>query len=306
MDDFLTIGIDVGGTNFRIGTLNSDGEILFFEKNSSRIFDEGDVTEIMAAEIGKYMLRCQTGDRVRAVAVGIPSLVSRDKRRVISTPNLRGFDNLDFADGLEKRLGIPVYLDRDVNFLLQNDIAALGLDKRKTILGFYVGTGFGNAIYINGSFYSGKNGAAGELGHIPLFGITERCTCGNAGCCETRCSGRYLEQLCEKYFRSTPVRNVFKEHPNSPILKEYVRNLAVPIAAEINILDPDYAVLAGGVLFMEDFPKDILLSSVREKLRKPYPFENIDLRFSVHTQQSGVFGGARYARTMLEAADAVK
>ena len=297
--DFLTIGIDIGGTNFRIGAVNGKGEITGFEKNSSRIFDSGDVIEIMADEIEKYMKRYGITENVRAVGVGIPSMVSKDKKRIVSTPNLKGFDNLDFVDRLEEKIEMPVFLDRDVNFLLQNDISCLKLDASKTILGFYVGTGFGNAVYINGSFYTGKNGAAGELGHIPFLDITEHCTCGNIGCSEVRCSGKYLEKLCEEYFPDSLIRNVFKEHPDDPILLKYVSDLAVPIATEINILDPDYIILAGGVLYMEGFPKKVLVKSIHEKTRKPYPEANLDIRFSEHTQQSGVYGSAEFARLSL-------
>lgn len=301
----LTIGIDIGGTNFRIGTVDENGEIQNFEKNSSRIFDNGDVVETMAHAVKGYMERYGVSDKVCAVGVGIPSLVSKDKRTIISTPNLKGFDNIRFADALEEKLSLPVYLDRDVNFLLQNDISRLKLDKTKTILGFYVGTGFGNALYIEGKFYAGKNGAAGELGHIPLMDIEEKCTCGNIGCSEVRCSGRYLELLTEKYFPGTLIRNVFKEHPNHPILLKYVKDLAVPIATEINILDPDYAVLAGGVLYMEGFPKEVLLEAIHEKARKPYPESNLDIRFSEHDQQSGVYGSGEFARMQFLAAQAV-
>lgn len=250
-----TIGIDIGGTNFRIGTVTEDGRVLNFEKNSSRVFDEGDVVETIYENIISYMKRYGITDSVKAVAVGIPSIVSKDKKVIISTPNLRGFNNIRFSDILGEKLGLPVYLDRDVNFLLMNDINKLNVDKSKTVLGFYVGTGFGNAIYINGSLYAGKNGAAGELGHIPFIDIKDVCTCGNVGCSETRCSGKYLEFLAQKYFPDTEIKDVFKYHADDPILIKYVEDLAIPIATEINILDPDYSILAGGVFIYGKFPQ---------------------------------------------------
>lgn len=298
--DPLTIGIDIGGTNFRIGTVNRNGAVDHFEKHSSRMFDDGNVVEVLAHAVIGYMERCGVTQYVKAVGVGVPSIVSRDKQTILSTPNLKGFDDLRFADALGEKLGLPVFLDRDVNFLLLHDIRQLGLDPAKTILGFYVGTGFGNALYLEGHLYAGKNGAAGELGHIPLFGLEERCTCGNFGCSEVRCSGRYLEHLAETHFPGTKIRNVFKAHPNHPILLEYVRNLAIPIAAEINILDPDHAVLAGGVLAMLDFPKEILLESIRARLRRPYPAQNADIRFTEHTQESGVCGSGLFAAARIQ------
>ena len=75
----LTLGIDIGGTNFRLGAVDEEGNISHFEKNSSRVFDTGDVVEIIHKEIEDYMDRYGIRDSVRAAAVGIPSIVSKDK-----------------------------------------------------------------------------------------------------------------------------------------------------------------------------------------------------------------------------------
>lgn len=298
----LTIGIDIGGTNFRIGTVNARGEVLDFETNSSRMFDHADVIEVLSHAVMGYMERHDLRGKISGVGVGVPAIVSKDKQTILSAPNLKGFDNLRFADALSEKLTLPVFLDRDVNFLLRNDMRKLALPADKTVLGFYVGTGFGNAIYLDGRFYAGKNGAAGELGHVPLLDVEERCTCGNMGCSEVRCSGRYLELLAAKHFPNTPIRQVFAAHPNDPVLLKYVQDLAVPIATELNILDPDYAVLAGGVLYMPGFPQETLLESVREKVRRPYPAKNLDIRFTEHNQQSGVCGGGIHAQLQLASA----
>ena len=301
----LTIGIDIGGTNFRIGTVDAAGNVEDFESHSSAMFRKEDAAEVLAHVILGYMERYALRGRIRGVGVGVPAVVSRDKRLVRSAPNLPGFDSLALPALLEEQMCLSVFLDRDVNLLLRSDMHTLLLEPDKTVLGFYIGTGFGNAIYLDGGFYAGKNGAAGELGHIPMLDLTETCPCGNVGCCEVRCSGKYLEVLAAKYFPETAIRNVFKEHPNHPILLKYVEDLAVPIATEINILDPDYAVLAGGVLYMAGFPKDVLVKAIHEKTRKPYPESNLDLRFSEHDQQSGVYGSGEFARMQFSAAKAV-
>lgn len=85
----FTIGIDIGGTNFRIGMVGRDGEIINFEKNSSRIFDKGDVIETLYLNISDYMKRYNAADSIKAIAIGLPSMVSKDKKTVISTPNLK-------------------------------------------------------------------------------------------------------------------------------------------------------------------------------------------------------------------------
>ncbi len=291
----LTLGIDIGGTNFRLGAVDENGNISHFEKNSSKIFDGGNAVKILADEIKAYLEKYSLKEKVQAVGIGIPAIVSADKRKIISAPNLKGFDGLELVRDLEKELNLKVFLDRDVNFLLQADLENLGLPKSKTTLGFYVGTGFGNAIFICGRFYAGKNGAAGELGHVPLYDVTDECTCKNVGCAETRCSGKYLEELCKKHFPNSKIRNVFSEHPLSRVLSKFVTDLALPIATEINILDPDYVVISGGVVEMADFPKDVLKKAVIEKSRKPFPSQNLEILFPVHNQQSGILGAGSFA-----------
>jgi len=210
-----------------------------------------------------------------------------------------GQGGIDFGDlgfgSFEEYFGFPVYVDRDVNFLLHNDIAKLGLLGETTVLGFYIGTGFGNAISIGGRLYSGSNGVAGELGHVPIIDSTDVCTCGNVGCIETRCSGKALEELAAQHFPDTDIKKVFKKHKNSPVLKKFVRDLAIPIATQVNILDPDCCIIGGGVVDMEDFPKEVLTDSVKFYTRKPYPEKNLTLIFTKHDQQSGVFGSGDFA-----------
>lgn len=288
------IGIDIGGTNLRIGTVDENGELTNFERKSSVELLEGDAVKNLGEEILSYIGRYALGRKIIGISVGVPSIVSKDKSFVYSTPNLRGLDNIDLGNLLMEYTKVPVCVDRDVNYLLYHDIKKYNLDPKheKTILGFYLGTGFGNAVYINGRLHVGKNGAAGELGHIPLSGITEVCTCGNIGCVETRCSGRHLTKLHEQYFKDTDISDIFVKHKEEPVIQEYIDLLAIPICAEINILDPDYVILAGGVMDMKDFPMERLIRKIKERTRKPYPSENLEFIFQDHPQNCGVIGGA--------------
>ncbi len=79
-----------------------------------------------------------------------------------------------------------------------------------------------------------------------------------------------------------------------------MRDLAIPIATEINILDPDYSIIAGGVTFMEGFPKEVLIEAVHRMARRPYPEQNLEIMFTEHDQQSGIYGSGIYAHRMLK------
>lgn len=287
------IGIDIGGTNFRMGCVAKDGQLRCCEKKSSVFMRKEGAVDILWGEIAAYMDKYSLKGEVLAVSVGVPSAVSRDKSFVYSTPNLKGLENIDLGRLLEERLGIRVYVDRDVNYLLCHDIKkhSLDLNRDKTILGMYLGTGFGNAIYINGRFHGGKNGVAGELGHIPLYGLKETCPCGNEGCAELRCSGAQLQRIRSQYYPHTGIGEIFTNHRKDPAIQEYVESLSYPISTEITILDPDFVVMGGGVMIMKDFPMEDLICQVKKRTRHPYPSENLEFIIPEHTQMSGVAGG---------------
>ncbi|MEY8353299.1 allose kinase [Lachnospiraceae bacterium 54-53] len=287
------IGIDIGGTNFRLGCVAEDGELSHFEMKSSAPLLKAGAWEVLSREILNYMNRYSLEGEVEAVAVGIPSAVSKDKSFVYSTPNLKGLENMDLGHLLERSLGIRVFVDRDVNYLLCHDIKKYGLDpdRDKTILGMYLGTGLGNAIYICGNFHAGRNGVAGELGHIPFYHIKEACPCGNEGCVELRCSGAHLQRICNKHYPNTDIGEIFTRHRDENPVREFLDYLAYPISTEITILDPDYVVMGGGVMTMRDFPMDYLIRQVKKRARHPYPSENLRFVFPEHTQASGVSGG---------------
>ena len=146
MDEIFTLGADIGGTNFRLGIVSSTGEIVSFDRKPSSVLHENAVKNL-AAEIKDHISTNGYAERISAVAVGLPSLIDKSRSTVLSTPNLKGFDNIPLKTELQKILSIPVFIERDVNFLLQNDMEKLGIKNEENVLGFYVGTGFGNSVF---------------------------------------------------------------------------------------------------------------------------------------------------------------
>lgn len=291
------LGLDIGGTNIRAGLVYADLSLRGFEMTSSMElfrFSGGEIQDL-AAYVRSYCTRNLKSGLPGAVSVGFPSTINKEKTKVLSTPNLPGFDNLAVVELLQRELGIPVYINRDVNLLLMSDMHLHGLPKDALVIGCYIGTGLGNAISINGEILTGKNGVAGELGHVPVLGSKRACHCGNTGCMETIASGKYLEELQAEYFPEDEIFSLFTKHADSPVLREYVENLSVPVAMEVNIFDPDYVILGGGVLMMQDFPMELLKEYIVLHTRKPLPHDNLEIIISKQNQESGVIGAGMYA-----------
>ena len=294
MDKQLILGIDIGGTNLRMGVVDEDYTLSGFERFPTERIMEGNALDSLAAEVKSYCQRCGLAGQIAIIALGVPSVVHKNHSYVYSTPNIPGLDGIDMGAELEKRLGIPVYVDRDVNFILAHHIRKYGLDPEgnRTILGCYLGTGFGNSLYIDGRIHVGCHGVAGELGHIPLYGVEDVCSCGQTGCVETRIGGRYLQKLTARLFPDCYIGDVFVKHGDAPEIRQFVRDTAIPIATEVTLLDPDFVILGSGVFAMRGFPLEELMAEVRRRSRHPYPAEDLHFVVAEDSQTAGVLGGA--------------
>lgn len=295
------LGLDIGGTNIRAGIVDEHGAMSNFIMEPSTVLFSGnkDPIDVLHGYVLKYCERFLGGELPLAVSIGFPSALSKDKTTLLSTPNLPNLNGLNVVEPLRERLEVPIFIDRDVNLLLLCDIAENKLDTSGIIIGYYVGTGLGNAVMLCGELLSGKNGVAAELGHIPIKNGREVCGCGNVGCMETVVSGRHLEEIMATHYPGEPVQEAFTKFAGDDVMTDFVDWIAIPLATEINIFDPNYIILGGGVLQMADFPVETLMRSIHRYTRKPEPDNSLKIFFSSGKQESGVIGAGIYAMQKL-------
>ena len=290
----VVAGVDIGGTNIRIGLVSMEYELLeFVILPSERMLLRDSPLDIITEEIHELLGRGSY--ELAAVSIGIPSLINNSGNGPISSPNLKFLDNCDLVTPLRKSIFCDVFLNKDSNLLMLHEITVNNINGDETVIGVFFGTGIGNGVWVHGKLLQGKNSAACELGHIPVWRSEARCACGNKGCIECIASGKRLEAICAEVFPGTDIGDVFAEHWPHPVLKEFVESMSLPVATEINIFNPDYVILGGGIIYMDQFPMETLLEEIKKKVRKPMPAENIRILFSKCKQETGVLGAAMYA-----------
>lgn len=293
------ISLDIGGTHLRIGAVDTTGRLRHFQKGAIDVLGTGrNPLDRLAEFIARYIHDHVPGKPV-ALALAFPCLVDPTRKIVYAGPNLRQFDRINVVDPLAAWFGIPVFLDKDANRLLYWDILENQIPHHEIVLGFYVGTGLGNAIYLHDEFLSGKHGVAGELGHIPFPNATRRCGCGNTGCAELYAAGQALRRIADESFPGTNITDIFVHHHNARPIQRYLQTLALPLTAEINVFDPHHIILGGGVIGMKGFPRGDLERYLRRHLRKPFPAADLHIHYSTNSDQAGVLGGAHQALAAL-------
>lgn len=300
MEKTYVVGIDIGGTNFRIGAVTEELKTLHFRKIPvTEVFHTPDAMGDLRQYLQDYFARLkEEGIVPDAMAIGFPATLDRDRQVVMQAPNVAFMENLPVREELSRAFQIPVYIERDVSLALLYDREKYRLQDCGILVGCYFGTGIGNAIAIEGRLLVGRNGTAGELGHIPVDGSTEHCGCGNEGCMENLAGGKYLARLCREVYPDTGIGDIFTEHGEEPLLRQFVDRIAMTVATELNILNPDAMVIGGGVPNMKDFPSEYLMERLKARARKPYPAEDLPVIFAEDMENKCVLGAALYARQM--------
>jgi allose kinase len=292
----VVAGVDMGATHIRLCLQTVTGEVLHCEKRRTAETIGNGVVEGITGLL--QQLFAQHNARCYGLVMGFPALVGKDKRTIISTPNLPLTPDalLGLADQLEASLGCPVEFSRDVNLQLSFDVQENNLADQE-VLAAYLGTGMGFAVWLNGAPWIGAHGVAGELGHIPQGDMQQHCGCGNPGCLETVCSGLALRRWYEQQPRGYELGDLFAHALNEPFVQALLDHAARAIATSINLFDPDAVILGGGVMDMPSFPREALIAATRRHVRRPLPYEAVRFISASSSSFNGAQGAAALARS---------
>ncbi|WP_155058802.1 ROK family protein [Streptomyces blattellae] len=184
-------GIDIGGTTTHVVLCAPDYGVLD-RVGVPTPAAEGGTAMIGAALDALRLLLDRTPARLLGVGVGAAGLVDvRAGRILVASDSFQGWAGFAVTTAVEQALGVPAFLDNDVNAFLRGEVAKGAAVGGTHVLGMTLGTGVGGALWLDGALYDGPHGAAGEIGHVPGFGDLP-CTCGGRGHLETVASGRSI------------------------------------------------------------------------------------------------------------------
>lgn len=304
--DRVIIGIDLGGTNLRIGAVTPKNEIKAPSVLKSSIIANAQKPVEKLCEIITEYQKNNGIKEIDAISIGVPSSVANDKETVICTTNIRDntgkivFLNRNIAREMKEYFHIPVFVNNDVNNILSYDIAVNQLEKQKIVIGIYIGTGVGASAVIDGRPLEGKDGAEFDLGHIPYYKGDALCSCGKRGCCECYASGWRLQEIRKQYFPDTKIGDLFIYHKDKEPMKEFLDACAHIFAVMATIFNPSTLIAGGGVLEMKDFPRMEFEQAVYNKTGRDVTSYGFDFVYSEDFMGKGIIGAAIFARSKMK------
>jgi glucokinase len=184
-------GVDIGGTTTQI-VLCTDGLTVLDRAEITTPATQGGQAMIAAVLDALRPVLDRAPAPLAGVGVGAAGVVdTRTGRILVASDSFRGWAGFPVTATIEAALGVPAFLDNDVNAFLRGEVSRGAAAGEPDVLGMTLGTGVGGALWTGGTLLVGPHGAAGEIGHIPGFGDLP-CSCGGRGHLETLASGRSI------------------------------------------------------------------------------------------------------------------
>lgn len=264
MANIQTIGIDVGGTNLRLGVFEECGliEERRFEANFSAICNTHQPTQawqtiltVMAESIQSVI---QLYPTIKTVGVGFPGFIEPITNNIESSPNLPGLKNVNLADDLTQMLNHTMGLDCHVVVVNDANAAAYGeycLAGKPAggLIYTGLGTGVGGGLIIQGKPYAGQHGCAMEIGHMIVKPNGRECGCGNKGCMEQYASASGVKKsyfdATQKDCSAADIAHMASEGDIAAINAYEVaaQSLAQALASILKVIDVQTIIVGGGL-----------------------------------------------------------
>lgn len=289
------IGVDLGGTNCRLGVVNGDGDIVHqetFAVGSERTHKA--IVNLLAKKINEICSTPANGlvaggakYEVRGAGVGAPGIIDFGRGTIIRSPHYPAWHNFELRKELSDALGMKVVLDNDANMIANGELWKGAGRGHNNFIMITLGTGIGGGIIADGRVFHGDEGFAGEIGHQVMQFDGQKCDCGGRGCWETIVSinglkwlagtsddprkDNFLKRFHGDAEKITP-KSLFELAGDGDIFagvvwKKFGAYLGAGIASLVNVLGIHTVVIGGGISHAWDF---FIGEAKREIARRTY------------------------------------
>ncbi len=260
------IGVDLGGTAIKMGRFLSDGTCL--ESISLATPQPANPQPVVKA-IASGVNQLNQDRTCSAIGLGVPGSTDTTRRIAKKSINLPSWDNVSVADWLEAQTGLPTMLENDANCAAIGE-AWLGAGKQfKDFILLTLGTGVGGGIFLDGKLFTGRCGAAGELGLITLNFDGFPCRSGNQGSLEQYAS---IGSVIRNTGKQPAEIGRFAESGDKTALAfwhNYGRTLGAGLASLIYVLTPEAVIIGGGISASSRFFLPSTLKEIERRVVSP-------------------------------------
>ena len=305
------LAFDIGGTKILGAIFDEKKDIVYrLKKKTKEAGDDAANVEKMIISVVEDMIN-DSGIKkkdFKAIAAGAPGVIDQGAGIILTSPNLPWTD-YDIKSSIEKKFDIPFYIGNDVNVGVLGEWKYGVAKGYKNVVGFFVGTGMGGGLILDGKMFTGNKYKAAEYGHMILDPEGPLCGCGQRGCLEAFSSKKGMSSyILQQTARGR--KNMLAETIENGVFKS--KNLKKAIAAKdtvtleavdrachylaiatgnmINTISPDIVVYGGGVMeAVGDFFMEKILAEV-DRYCMPSIRNTVELKKAALGDDSNIYG----------------
>jgi len=288
----IKIGIDLGGSKFRIGLVNSKYELI---GGSIRVsIDDTTDSEKLISQITDSVnsildANGLTTRDIAGVGIGSPGPLDPETGTILETSNLAYLRGYPLGKKLKEALSLDIVIGNDANcFVLGQQLAGAAVGFHN-VFGITLGTGFGCGLIIDGDLFEGSTGTAGEYAKSPYLD----------GVFEDYISGRGLKMIYKKLSGKIKLKRPFQIEDEArsgssaaiETFQEFGSHIGNSLAYVVNLIDPELIVIGGSIAHAYD----LFIDSVKETLLKniyKIPAEHLTIRPAVNGELNALIGAA--------------
>lgn len=193
-------GADIGGTSVKLGLFTNDGRLVEKWEIPTRTANGGVhvLPDVAQSIISTMELHGIWADQVAGIGIGVPGPVD-DSFTVNKCVNL-GWGVLNIKEQMNVLLpDVPnVAAGNDANVATLGELWQGGGQGNQSAVMLTLGTGVGGGVVLDGKIVAGRNGGAGEIGHMTVEpDETVPCSCGKSGCLEQYASANGIVRMAK-------------------------------------------------------------------------------------------------------------
>lgn len=300
----FAIGVDLGGTNLRVGLVDADGQVLRATNvpSSTGLPPETNLTYL--GDVIEGLLAAAPGERaaLRGIGIGTSGPVDTSTGLIDNPFTLPAWSGVSLRAPLAERFDCRVWIDNDASAAALGEYwrgAGMGSERLAMVT---IGTGIGGALVVAGRAYHGAHGFHPEVGHHIVDPSGPACYCGASGCWESLIAGPAIARAwtevlrareddvagtSEDFFAAMRAGDAEAQRLGATIS----RYLGLGLQNVVAFYAPDVTVLGGGVARHFDLLEPGLRAVLAEAVGCQPP-GGMAVRASLLADAAGILGAA--------------
>ncbi len=314
------IGVDIGGTNIKVGVVSSLGEtICKLEVPSILTAGPGVGLEHLYRTITNVVADSEVPwEDIGGIGVAAPGTMDIPNGIVFHPFNLEGWKNLPLRNLIAEKFNKKTILQNDANAAAYGEYWKGAARDARSLMFWTLGTGIGGGIVMDGKIITGAHSHAGECGHIIIqMQGGPKSPHGIHGSLELYAGARALVRRCEAALVSG-ARSIINDQLKAgqtltPLLiaacasegdelanrlvMETATYLAIGSVNIIHTINPEMILIGGAMTFGKDDTElgQRFIQTLRQEVKAhtfPIPAERTQIEYAALGKDAGYIGAA--------------